>query len=89
MFQDSIQTLFLAIKRSRLENCLEHLLRACGVLDDRTFRSKVSAQDRDAAVGSDGLVSRTDDVLTCHGCSVALVELLKPLLTALIKSVLS
>ena len=88
MFQDSIQTLFLAIKRSRLENCLEHLLRACGVLDDRTLRSKVSAQDRDAAVGSDGLVSRTDDVLSCDGDSVALVELLKPFLAALIESVL-
>ena len=59
-----------------------------GVLDDRTFRSKVSAQDCDAAVGSDGLVSRTDDILSCDGDSVALVELLEPFLAALIESVL-
>ena len=89
MFQDCIEALFLAVERSRLEDCFEHFLRARGMLDDSAFRSKVSAENRDTSICSDRLVSRTDDVLACHGCSIALVELLKPLLTALIKSVLS
>ena len=88
MFQDCIEALFLAVERSRFEDCFEHFLRACSVFDDSAFRSKVSAENRDTSICSDRFVSRTDDVLTCHGCSVALVELLKPFFTALIESVL-
>ena len=46
------------------ENRLEHALWAGGVFDDTTLRSKIAAQNGDAAISASGVIEAVDDVLS-------------------------
>ena len=61
--QDGADGVLLAVERTGLERSLEHLARNDGVLNDSALGGKVAVHDGDGAVGAEGLVERTDDVL--------------------------
>ena len=61
--QDGVDSVLLAIERASLKRGLEHLARNNRVLDDRALGGKVAVEDGDRAVGAEGPVKRTDDVL--------------------------
>ena len=66
---------------------MEHFFRAGRVLDDGSLRRKVSAQNSDAAVRSDRLVIRADNIFFCNRSSIPLIEFCEPSAALLIKSI--
>ena len=64
-----------------------HFLRACSVLDHRPFRSQIPLKDGNGSLCADGLVIRTDNILSGQMAAVPLIKLSQPFLTPLIISV--
>ena len=84
-----IQTLFLTVKGSCVQNCPEHFLWTCSVLDHCSLRSQISSENGNASVRSDGIIIRTDNILSGKIYIVASVKFVKPSLTFFIETVSS
>ena len=62
MRQDGVDSVLLAVERTRLKRGLEHLARNNRVFDDGALGGKIAVEDGNRAVGTKSLVKRANDV---------------------------